>query len=327
MLTGASGFIGMKLIPLLKQKGFRVLALVSPKTDRNKIESIKMHSASCFYVDIRDYHQLRSKVVESPDVVIHLAALVRRLGLKAKPHDFYDANVNGTANICRLVHEKEVQRFIHISSIDVHGPLPRNAIPISEDYPFNPTDPYEFSKAEAEKVVSHYHKTYGLNAVVLRPAYVYGDGDKGYFSTIVKTVKLTPIVPVFGDGRTIKHFIHIDDLTKGIILAINRGRPGKAYFLADREPITIIGLLELVCRKWSLRRKFLKFPISHQTAMKMTRIIPERFKPIIAWFYRNYGCSIKASQQELGFMPRISLQKALCATFLSEENMVSRRKH
>jgi nucleoside-diphosphate-sugar epimerase len=324
LVTGGTGFIGKYLLHELKEKDCQIYVL---DTRTSEIGRLKGLEVKLLHGDIRSYRSLHPAIKWDVDVIIHLAALVRRLGTTIKSKDFYDVNVNGTNNVCRFAVEANVKRMIHISSTDVHGSLPRGVIPIDETYRFNPSDDYEYSKVMSEKIVLNYYRDYGLNVVILRPTWVYGEGAKGCVDIIERYVKSLPIIPILGNGATLKHFVHVKDVVQGIIKAIDRGKPGKAYFLADSNPVKIIDLFRMICKTWTLKRKFVNIPVSYGVAKYLENMLPVSFRHIITWFYENQGYDIKNSMSELGFVPKISLQEGLKRLKLYEEGVFYEQLH
>ncbi|MCP8317281.1 MAG: NAD(P)-dependent oxidoreductase [archaeon] len=225
-------------------------------------------------------------------------------------HDFFRANVVGTRNVCKLAFIKRVRRFIHVSSIDVHGPIPRHLIPISEDHPLNPTESYEKTKAQAEKIVRWYADQ-GLPIIILRPAYVYGPGDRGYFHPLIQMIHQLPFIPLLAAGRALKHLICIDDLIRALELSLSKGKLGGIYFVGEHYPITIREILALLCRAFSIRKPFINLPLTAKQASIMSYFLPSYMRYFLAWFYKNYGCRIDAIKRDMDFNPSITLEQVL----------------
>jgi nucleoside-diphosphate-sugar epimerase len=318
LVTGGTGFIGKHLLHKLKEgKNCQIYVFTQDK----KVEKLKGLDVKYLYGDVRLYRSLYPAIKWDIDVIIHLAALVRRFGRTIKSEDFYDVNVRGTNNVCRFGVEANIEKMIHVSSVDVHGSLPRSVIPIDETYPFNPSDDYEYSKVISEKIALKYYRDYELNVIILRPTWVYGEGTKGVLNIIKRYIKSLPIIPMLDKGATLKHFVHVNDVVQGIIKAIDRGKPGNAYFLADNSPIRIIDLFKMICKTWNLKRKFVNIPLSYGVIKYLENMLPVDLRTIITYFYRNQGYNIKKSMSELGFVPKISLQEGLKRLKLYEEGV------
>ncbi len=168
-LTGASGYTGGRLLAALLARGDEVSALVRggpgrgvpPGTGTRIVEG-----------DLADGRSLAS-LVEGAQAVLHVAAVYRTA---RHPDSYYrDVNVGGTERLLEAAVRSGVRRFVHTSSVGVHGHVATP--PADETAPMAPGDIYQATKAEAERLALRYHGKNGLLVSVVRPGAIYGPGE------------------------------------------------------------------------------------------------------------------------------------------------------
>ena len=309
LVTGASGFIGRSLVARLVREGIEVFALARPTTRESNLRSLSINAARIIFGDVTDYGQVASSLKrERFDAVVHLAAVVQRLGMKASRQTYFQVNVDGTRNVCEACLETGVKRFVHVSTADVHGPGFVGQL-MDERSPYSPTTDYEMTKAAADKLALDYAKK-GLQAIVLRPTLVYGDP----YSTLFKWLFIyaqSRFIPVLGDGFALKHFVHIADLLEAILLAMDRAPPGMAYLIADETPVTINALLTIVSNVLNRKATLIHLPVQRGLFLRFSKLLPWRLGYAVSWFLTNRAYRIDAARTDFGFRPRIHLQRGL----------------
>ena len=224
-ITGASGHLGVNLCRDLLNLGHSLRCLVHHNEGSLKdilIESVKG--------DLMDYDSLLH-LVEGADAVIHLAAVISIRGRGRE--DMMEKNVEGTRRIIRALREARIGKYIHISSIHAlkHEPYDQ---PLDENRPLSLADrmSYSRSKARAEKIVLEAVQQ-GLDAVILNPTafigpYDYGPSLLGRALLLMAANKLPSLIPGGYD------WVDVRDVSRGIIFALEKGRPGERYILPGK---------------------------------------------------------------------------------------------
>ncbi len=161
LVTGASGFIGRHLVSFLKDKDVNLVCL----TRNNKITDKKV---KWIVGDITKQNSI-SGITEGIEVVYHLAAVMNTTA--KKKDSFYESNIKGTKNIISEC-KKTGSKLIYISTVGVYGP----GLNFSEESKVNPTNLYEKTKYESEKLILES----GLDYIILRSGLVFGPGDKNF---------------------------------------------------------------------------------------------------------------------------------------------------
>jgi len=244
LITGGAGFIGSHLTERLVKKGYDVIVL--DNLLRGKAENIShvMQSINFVEGDIRDYELIHS-LIKNVDAVIHLAAISRVQPCMENPELCLDVNVKGTEIIARIC-SKYKKKMIFASSREVYG-NPKY-LPVDEDHPLNPENPYGASKVSAESIIREYSKSYGLEYVVLRLTNVYGFGD---FDRVIpifieRSLKNEDLI-LYGKDK-ILDFVYISDVTAAFIKALEINEGGLILNIGSGIGTKLIDLANLIKR-------------------------------------------------------------------------------
>ncbi|HEY4689316.1 MAG TPA: NAD-dependent epimerase/dehydratase family protein [Anaerolineae bacterium] len=222
LVTGATGFLGHNLVPLLLSRGHHVRALVRSSSQWQFLADLGVDLA---WGDTRDPDAVEH-AMQGCRAVVHGAGLFRFWG---RYEDFYSTNVEGTYNVLEAARGAGVERFIHISTIAVVG-RPKPGAVIDETYACAPVDPYMRSKLDGEWLVRDYHRTHNLPALVLRPGAYYGPWGHYAFNRLFFEDPFMKGLPIrVHGGRHVTFPIYLPDLACVIHNALTQGRPGETY--------------------------------------------------------------------------------------------------
>lgn len=198
LVTGASGFVGRHAVGALAQAGFRVRALVH-KTEASKdLEAVELIRGSVTQKGVL------ATALEGVSCVVHLASR----NLDADERLFQETNVTGTANLCEAAARTGPRRIIYLSSAGVYGHHGHSGV--DESTRIAPDTPLSRSKAEAERILLAHHTSGAIEAVVLRPRFVYGSGDRHVIPRILRAMAGAPVL--IGGGRAKLSFVGVRDL-------------------------------------------------------------------------------------------------------------------
>ncbi len=172
LVTGGAGFIGHHLVKALHDDGEKVVVLDNlARGERAAIPD----DVSFIEGDIRDYSTVRS-AMSGCDMVYHLAAQSNVMGAVSDPDYSFTSNVVGTYHVLKCAAETGTNRIVFTSSREVYGEVAK--LPVAEDQPTNPKNPYGASKVAGEAYCRVAHATHGIDVNVVRLANVYGVGDR-----------------------------------------------------------------------------------------------------------------------------------------------------
>jgi len=245
LVTGGAGFIGHNVAIYLAHRGFDVT--VYDTLERSSGDAVRMlrdAGIPIYRRDVREWHDLRGY-----DVVVHCAAYVDVTESFARPKEYFENNVIGTASIAKAASDAGAF-FIYISSASVYGNPVK--IPISEDHPLRPISPYGASKAMGEQVVELYSSIYGLKYVILRLFNVYGPGQNPAYAGVISrfiesAINRTP-PRIYGDGSQTRDFIYVEDVARAIELSIVKQPHSQIFNIGSGKHISILELARLIMR-------------------------------------------------------------------------------
>lgn len=232
LVTGGSGLVGRHVIAALRREGTPVRALVRPAS-RSLVEGPGVEVAEG---DVRDEAVWR-RAARGVSGIIHAAAVIARRGTRS---DFRDVNVGGTR--CAVAAARAARaRLVHVSSVAAYGRTGAYAAGpgrVDEDFPFGPLwrhDYYAQSKRESEQVVWE-AVAGGVDAVVLRPNVIYGEGDRLFSPRVLAAVRQR-IVPQVGDGANHLSCVYAGNVAAAALLALRApSARGRAYNTTDDGP-------------------------------------------------------------------------------------------
>ena len=222
-LTGASGFVGGRLARQLSAAGHHVRALVR-RLDRSA--DLAALGVELFAGDVSAKETMRAPMTGA-DAVLHVAGWYK-IGSRDR-NAAVATNVTGTQNVLELMRDLGVPRGVYTSTLavnsDTHGRV------VDETYRFygRHTSLYDETKAKAHALAENFIAA-GLPLVIVQPGLVYGPGDNSsvrrtLIDYLTRRLPLIPKATAFSWG-------HVDDVARGHVLAIERGQPGRSYFLA-----------------------------------------------------------------------------------------------
>ncbi len=255
LITGGSGFIGSTLVHLAIERGHEVLNLdkLTYAANPASLADLDDHPAYRFlHADIADADAVRAAFTGfQPESVIHLAAETHVDRSIDAPDVFIRSNVTGTFTLLQATREYLSSlefkvsgfRFLHLSTDEVYGTLGEEGA-FTESSPYAPRSPYAASKAASDHLVRAWGETYGLPVVIAHPCNTYGPRqfpEKLIPLAILRALRGEPI-PIYGDGRNIRDWLHVDDLAEGLLTLLDRGRPGQSYNLGAGNELTNLDL-------------------------------------------------------------------------------------
>ncbi|MFS8201120.1 dTDP-glucose 4,6-dehydratase [Streptomyces sp. CWNU-52B] len=302
LVTGGAGFIGSHYVRALLSRTYEpgaahtvtVLDKLTYAGDRDNLPAA--HDSLTFVPgDICDA-RLLAELMPGHDAVVHFAAeshVDRSIDGGA---DFTRTNVLGTQILCDAAVAARVERFVHVSTDEVYGSIDRGAW--TEESPLLPNSPYAASKAGSDLVARAHWRTHGLNVSVTRCSNNYGPRqhpEKLIPRFVTRLLEGEP-VPVYGDGRNRREWLHVDDHCRAVHLVLTRGRAGEIYHVGGGEELTN---LELTGRLLGLCG----------ADASMIRHVPDRKGHDL-----RYSINDRKIRDELGYAPRHSFDDGLAAT-------------
>ncbi len=303
LVTGGAGFIGSSFVrhvlAAYPQAAVVTLDKLTYAGRLENLEGVFDHPRHTFvHGDVADRTLVESVIQQGVDAVVHFAAEshVDRSITGADP--FLRTNIVGTHVLLEAARVAGVRRFIQISSDEVYGPVPegRQAGP---DSALDPTNPYAASKAAADLLVAAAWRTHRFPAIVTRCTNNYGPRQhpEKFIPVLMLAAIQGQVMPIYGDGRQVRDWIHVDDHCRALAAILDRGVPGKVYTIAGGNSV----------RNLDMAHRVLEMGSAPGTAIRHVADRPGHD--------RRYDLDDGATRRELDWRPEVPLAAGLAATF------------
>jgi UDP-glucose 4-epimerase len=223
-VTGGAGFIGLHVVPMLLEKGYRVRIFDNMwRGDRERVaELVATGNVELVEQDVR-YGGAVHAAMKGCGSVIHLAAVSINKS-QADPYESVDINIVGNHNVFAAAADHGVRRVVFASSASVYGDPEK--LPMHEDDKLHPLTPYCIAKRTGEDLLGYYQRSKGLSWIALRFFNVYGPGQKptAYYTSVinhfVKRLKAGEAPVIDGKGEQSMDFIHVHDIATSVVAAL-----------------------------------------------------------------------------------------------------------
>jgi dihydroflavonol-4-reductase len=255
LVTGANGFIGSAVTRTLVAAGHRVAAMVEPNADTRNLEGLDVERRTC---DLRDAAGV-GRALAGCRAVFHVAALYRFWA--RDPRDFYEVNVGGTRNVLDAAAAAGTERLIFTSTVGTLGVDDRGPGEGADERSY-PDLRHLFGSYKRSKYVAEHEvlraAAEGLPVSIVLPTFPLGPGDRAPTPTGRLVLDfLNGRIPAYVD--TVLNVVHVDDVARGHVLALERGSAGRSYILGG-ENLTLERLLSELAELTGLRRPAWRVP-------------------------------------------------------------------
>ncbi|MEU5564216.1 NAD-dependent epimerase/dehydratase family protein [Micromonospora musae] len=249
-ITGGAGFIGLHVVPMLLEKGYRVRIFDNMfRGDRDRInELVATGDVELIDQDVR-YGGAVHAAMKGCEYVIHLAAVSINKS-QADPYESIDINMVGNHNVFAAAADHGVKRLVFASSASVYGDPQK--LPMHEDDRLDPLTPYCISKRAGEDLLGFYQRSKGLNWIALRFFNVYGPGQKptAYYTSVinhfVKRLKNGEPPVIDGKGEQSMDFIHVHDIARSVVMAMEAEQGNVPVNIGTGIDTSIANLAEIL---------------------------------------------------------------------------------
>ncbi len=312
LVTGGAGFIGSTFVAQAVARGQKVIVLDALTYAGSEANLRWIDSANWQLVvgDITDQTLVAKLLVEHEiDALVNFAAESHVDNSISGPNSFINTNIHGTFSLLEAARNyapsKMHFRFLQISTDEVYGSLGA-AGKFSESSKYQPNSPYSASKAAADHLVRAWCETYGLYTITTHCTNNYGPRQhpEKLIPRMIACALAGDDLPVYGDGKNIRDWIHVEDHAKGVWLALSKGESGGVYDFGGDAEVENIALVTDVCAILDGLRPKNSGSYAEQISFVTDRLGHDR----------RYAIDDSKSQNKLGFSRDYTFQKGLKKT-------------
>ena len=236
LVTGGAGFIGSNFIKHMVSKYPKYHILCYDKlTYAGNLDRLDSTDGLISYFvegDICNEEFLNWVMDEAKiDVIVNFAAETHVDNSIESSDEFIKTNINGTHTLLKMLHKYEIKKFVQISTDEVYGALSENDKPFTENTPLAPNSPYSASKTSADLLCRSFYETYKYPIVITRCSNNYGSNQhtEKLIPKMIENIKSGKKIPIYGDGRNIRDWVHVEDHCEAIDLVLHKGKNGEVY--------------------------------------------------------------------------------------------------
>ncbi len=302
-VIGSNSFSGSDFVDLLLEEGHYEVVGISRSPEKSEVFlPYKRHmngAGSRFRFHQLDLNHEIPKMLQvledfRPEAIVNFAAQSEVAPSWENPDHWFLTNAVALTRLVNGLKDKKwLKRYVHISSPEVYGTCEGF---ITESAPVNPSTPYAASKAAGDLSLFTYHKNFAFPIVTIRATNVYGAYQQ-LFKIIPRSVinlKLGKTIQLHGGGVAVKSYIHIRDVSRGELAAMEKGRPGEIYHLSPDRGYAVKEVVETICRRMG------------KDFAKCTEAVAERLGQDKA-----YTIDSSKARKEFGWKPAVSLDEGI----------------
>ena len=307
LLTGATGFVGKRVLDLVTQRHSVTVATRSGDSE---------FKCPVFCVGEMDGCADWSNALIGQQAVIHAAA--RAHIMKDEVIDplteYRRINVAGTMNLARQAVSSGVKRFIYISSIKVNGEATPFGKPFAADDTPAPEDAYGVSKLEAENALFQLSSETGMEVVVIRPPLVYGPDVKGNLESLIRLIDKGIPLP-FGKTRNLRSFVALDNLVDLISTCLDHpGAANQVFLVSDGKDLSTTDLMKEI----AIAKRSSIHLISVPEFVLVFLLTALGKKSIATRLFGSLQVDISKTRELLGWEPPVSVDEGFKRFFLED---------
>lgn len=300
LVIGSNSFSGSDFVDLLLENPRNQVIGISRSPEYPDWRlAYKRHVQPRFQFQQCDLNHDMAKITHlladfQPAYIVNFAAQSEVAESWQTPWDWFQTNTVGLSRLIDCLKDaRYLKRYVHISSPEVYGTCEGV---VKEEAPLNPSTPYAASKAAADLLLATYVKNFNFPLATVRSTNVYG-AHQQIFKIIPRTIinlKKGSIQDLHGGGKAVKSYIHIRDISRGELLVMEQGRTGEIYHFSPDAGIAVRDVVKKICDRMG------------KDFHAVTREVSERLGQDKA-----YVIDSNKARRELGWAPRISLEKGL----------------
>ena len=302
LITGGLGFIGSNFIKYIFNKyNYNIINVdsVTYAANPNNIPPAITNSSRYFFAetDINNTNNIRYLIEKhSVKYIVNFAAESHVDNSINNSTPFIQTNINGTHSLLSLLHDSpNIERYLQVSTDEVYGSLTEEDDAFTENTPLQANSPYSASKASADLLCRSFYETFNYPILITRCSNNYGPNqhEEKLIPLMIKNAKAGRKLPVYGDGRNIRDWIHVSDHCSGIDAVLHDGKIGEVYNIGGKNEVRNIDIVKTILKllgKDESQIEFVKDRLGHD------------------WRYAIDNSKI---QNDLGWFPSVNFKEGL----------------
>jgi len=290
LVTGGAGFIGSNFVRfLLENEPESQVVNLDLLTYAGNLDNLTEVE------DLPNYHfvegnitnkELVNHLVEVHEIthIVNFAAESHVDRSILNPDVFIDTNVKGTLNLLSIALDKDIEKFVQVSTDEVYGDLEAEDY-FTEDTPLAPNSPYSSSKAGADLLVRAYNETYGLDVNITRCSNNYGPYHfpEKLIPLMVTNAMDNKELPIYGDGKNVRDWLHVKDHCQAIYLVMTEGKSGEVYNVGGHNEQTNNEIVDIIVDELDVSRDLIKYVDDRLGHDQRYAIDPTKIKNDLDW--------------------------------------------
>ncbi|MDQ0482442.1 dTDP-glucose 4,6-dehydratase [Guptibacillus hwajinpoensis] len=290
LVTGGAGFIGSNFVrhTLTENPDYKVINfdLLTYAGNLENLRDVESNPNYTFVKGNITNRELLDYLVKKHDVnvIVNFAAESHVDRSITNPDVFITSNVQGTQFLLNVAKDNNIDKFVQVSTDEVYGSLGETGY-FTETTPLNPNSPYSASKAGADMLVQSYFETFGMNVNITRCSNNYGPYHfpEKLIPLMISNAMEGKELPVYGDGKNVRDWLHVKDHCAAIDLVIKSGRAGEIYNVGGHNERTNNEIVELIVEKLGVSRELIKYVADRLGHDRRYAIDPTKLTDELGW--------------------------------------------
>ena len=316
LVTGGAGFIGSNFLRYMVNKypnyDFINLDALTYCGNLENLKDIEDKDNYSFVKGNVCDTELVNGIVENVDYIVHFAAESHVDRSIEDPGIFIKSNILGTQTLLDASKKNDIRKFLQVSTDEVYGSLGPEGY-FTEQPPLQANSPYSASKAGADLMVRAYHNTFDLPVNITRCSNNYGPYQfpEKLIPLMISNAIENKELPVYGDGKNIRDWLHVYDHCTGIDLVLHKGKAGEVYNIGGHNERANIDIVKLILNELDKPESLIKF-VSDRLGHD-----------------RRYAIDSSKIRRDLGWRPKYTFEDGIIETihwYLDNQDWISKVK-
>ncbi|AGN17558.1 dTDP-glucose 4,6-dehydratase [Methanobrevibacter sp. AbM4] len=316
LVTGGAGFIGSNFLRYMVNKypnyDFINLDALTYCGNLENLKDIEDKDNYSFVKGNICDTELVNGIVENVDYIVHFAAESHVDRSIEDPGIFIKSNILGTQTLLDASKRNDIKKFLQVSTDEVYGSLGPKGY-FTEQTPLQANSPYSASKAGADLMVRAYHNTFDLPVNITRCSNNYGPYQfpEKLIPLMISNAIEDKELPVYGDGKNIRDWLHVYDHCTGIDLVLHKGKSGEVYNIGGHNERANIDIVKLILKELDKPESLIKF-VSDRLGHD-----------------RRYAIDSSKIRRDLGWRPKYTFEDGIIETihwYLDNQDWISKVK-